>query len=164
MTMVSDSVYQVIYPRLAGLIARADFRGALVQSWRTGALLLAFTSSAALGVTLFAPPVLRFVLGPSFGQDFLSLDVYMVLRSISCAFVVVHPLFLALGFIKRELGILIVANLLYLGAAWFLGSQFQLLGIVLAYGLQFTAVLAPKLWYIRREVRARIPELQESVA
>jgi len=155
MTMVSDSVYQVIYPRMASFIARADFRGALVQARRAGALLLAFTALAALSVALLGPVLIPRLFGPEFARDFASLNAYMALRSISCAFVVVHPLFLALGFVKRELAIQVAANLIYLAAAWVLGSHWGLLGIVLAYGLQFSSVLAPKIWIMRAELRGR---------
>jgi O-antigen/teichoic acid export membrane protein len=155
MTMVSDSVYQVIYPRLAGLIARSEFSAALVQAIRTGALLFAFTALASVGVALLGPALIPFFFGPEFARDFASLDAYMFLRAVSCAFVVVHPLFLALGFVKRELAILIAANSLYLAAAWMLGTHWGLFGIVLAYGVQFTSVLVPKILIIRAELRGR---------
>ena len=155
MTMVSDSVYQVIYPRLAALLAESDLAGALRQARRTGALLLVFTGTVALGVTLFGAPVLRLVFGPSFAQDHLSLSTFMSLRAISCAFVVVHPLFLALGFVKRELAILIVANTLYVGAALYLGGEYGLFGVVLAYGVQFSTVLLSKILVIRSALRER---------
>jgi O-antigen/teichoic acid export membrane protein len=79
----------------------------------------------------------------------------MVLRSVSCALVVVHPLFLAMGYVKRELLILLVANSLYMGAALVLGQAYGLLGIVLAYGVQFSSVVLPKLAIIRSEARRR---------
>ena len=61
--------------------------------------------------------------------------------------------FLAMGFVRQELGILTVSNLLYLGAAYVLGSEYGLLGIVLAYGLQFSTVLLPKCLIIRNSLR-----------
>jgi O-antigen/teichoic acid export membrane protein len=163
MTMVSDSVYQVIYPRLAALLARNDLAAALQQARRAGALLLAFTSTAALGVVVLAPAVVPWLFGASFARDFLSLDAYMALRAVSCAFVVVHPLFLAMGYVKRELLILIVANTLYLGLAYALGSAFGLLGIVLAYGVQFSSVLVPKILTIRSALRRSPAPLGERV-
>jgi O-antigen/teichoic acid export membrane protein len=148
MTMVSDSVYQVIYPRLAALLATEDIQAALVLARRTGAMLLLFTASAAVLVALFGRVFMEFVFGEEFA-DMLSLNTYMFLRAVSCGFVVVHPLFLALGFVKREVGIIIVSNLLYLAAAFVLGSQLGLIGIVLAYGVQFVSVLIPKILVIR---------------
>lgn len=153
MTMVSDSVYQVIYPRLAGRIAAEDPHGAAAEARRTGLVLLGFTTSAAVLVALVGPSLITLLFGEAYSRDPLSLDTYMFLRAISCAFVVVHPLFLAMGFVRQELGILVFANLLYLGAAWVLGSAFGLIGIVLAYGLQFSAVLAPKLVILRGHLR-----------
>lgn len=153
MTMVSDSVYQVIYPRLAGLLAAHDFRGALHEARRTGLLLFAFTGTVALGVALFGPWAIGLFFGADYARDPVSLSTYMVLRSVSCAFVVVHPLFLAMGYVKREMLILIVANVLYMGAALALGHAFGLLGIVLAYGVQFASVLVPKIAVIRSVAR-----------
>lgn len=153
MTMVSDSVYQVIYPRLAAFLARREFGAALREARRVGALLLAFTSVAALCAALLAPWAIPFFFGAEYARDFLGLDVFLFLRALACAFVVVHPLFLACGFVKRELGILVAGNLLYLLAAWQLGAQFGLLGIVLAYGVQSAAVIAPKCWILRGELR-----------
>jgi O-antigen/teichoic acid export membrane protein len=153
MTMVSDSVYQVIYPRLAGLLARREFADAWREARRVGALLFLFTSIASMTVVVLGPWAVPFFFGPEYARDFLALDTFMFLRAISCAFVVVHPLFLAFGFVKREVGILIVANTLYLAAAWVLGAHYGVFGIVLAYGVQFSAVLAPKLWYLRQERR-----------
>jgi O-antigen/teichoic acid export membrane protein len=158
MTMVSDSVYQVIYPRLAGQLARGDLDGALRESRKTGTLLFAFTLSAAIGVALFGPTLITLLFGAEYARDPLSLDAYMFLRAISCAFVVVHPLFTALGFVRQELAIQIVSNSLYLVAAWFLGREFGLLGIVLAYGVQFSSVLLPKCLIIRAHLgRQRAP-------
>lgn len=153
MTMVSDSVYQVIYPRLAGFLARRELAEAWREARRVGALLFLFTSAASLAVVVLGPWAIPLFFGPEYARDFLALDTYMFLRAISCAFVVVHPLFLAFGFVKREVGILVVANTLYLAAAWVLGTHYGLFGIVLAYGVQFSAVLAPKLWFLRRELR-----------
>jgi len=163
MTMVSDSVYQVIYPRLAGFLARKDLRGAIVQARRTGAALLSFTAAASVAVALFAPPLLARFLGEGFTHDDASLNAYMFLRAVSCAFVVVHPLFLAMGYVKSELWIQLAANLLYLAAAWILGSHFGLLGIVLAYGIQFSSVLAPKLVIIRT-LAGRTPQVVQEPA
>lgn len=153
MTMVSDSVYQVIYPRLATKIAARDPHGALAEARRTGTMLFAFTGCAATLVALFGPWAIRILFGEAYARDPLSLDVYMFLRSISCAFVVVHPLFLAMGYVRQELGILVVSNLLYLGAAYALGSAYGLIGIVLAYGVQFSSVLVPKCLILRASLR-----------
>jgi O-antigen/teichoic acid export membrane protein len=155
MTMVSDSVYQVIYPRLAGLLAAHDLRGALREARRTGILLFGFTGTIAVGVALLGPWAIGLFLGADFARDPVSLTTYMVLRSVSCALVVVHPLFLAMGYVKRELLILLVANSLYMGAALVLGQAYGLLGIVLAYGVQFSSVVLPKLAIIRSEARRR---------
>lgn len=153
MTMVSDSVYQVIYPRMASFLARRELREALGEARRVGALLFAFTATAALLVTLTGPWLIPLVFGAEYARDLLSLNIFMFLRAISCAFVVVHPLFLAFGFVKREVAILIAANSLYLAVLWLLGSHLGLLGVVLAYGFQFSAVLVPKCWILRAELR-----------
>jgi len=153
MTMVSDSVYQVIYPRMAGFLARRELREALGEARRVGALLLAFTATASLLVALTGPWLIPLVFGAEFARDLLSLNLFMFLRAISCAFVVVHPLFLASGFVKHEVGILLVANSLYLALLWLLGTHLGLLGVVLAYGFQFSAVLGPKCWILRAELR-----------
>jgi len=104
-------------------------------------------------VALTGPWLLPLVFGEEYARDLLSLNVYMFLRAISCAFVVVHPLFLAAGFVKHEVGILLVANSLYLALLWLLGTHLGLLGVVLAYGFQFSAVLAPKCWILRNALR-----------
>jgi O-antigen/teichoic acid export membrane protein len=119
--------------------------------------LLAFTGSVAVLVALFGTPVIRLFFGEPYARDPLSLSTYMLLRAVSCAFVVVHPLFLALGFVKRELGIVALANAIYVAAALALGHAFGLLGIVLAYGVQFTSVLVPKLLILRTVARRRPP-------
>lgn len=156
MTMVSDSVYQVIYPRMAAFLARRELGEALAEARRVGALLLAFTLAAALGVALSGPWLIPLIFSEEYARDLLALNAYMFLRAISCAFVVVHPLFLAFGFVKREVLILILANTLYLGVLWLLGTHLGLLGVVLAYGFQYSAVLLPKCWILRTElIRAR---------
>jgi len=153
MTMVSDSVYQVIFPRMASFLARKELREAVNEARRVGALLFAFTATAALLVALTGPWLIPLVFSEEYARDLLSLNAYMFLRAISCAFVVVHPLFLASGFVKREVLILIVANTLYLAVLWLLGTHLGLLGVVLAYGFQFSAVLIPKCWTLRTELR-----------
>ena len=72
------------------------------------------------------------------------------MRSLGTIFIAIHPLFLALGYIKVETKIIFIANIIYIIALFQLINYFILTGVIVAYGVQVSLILIMKSWYIFR--------------
>lgn len=76
------------------------------------------------------------------------INLYVLMKSLGTIFIAVHPLFLALGYIKIETRIIFVANLIYISALFPLIKYWGLVGVILAYGIQVALIISMKGGYI----------------
>jgi O-antigen/teichoic acid export membrane protein len=67
------------------------------------------------------------------------------------SFTALDPLITAMGLIQHRFWITCIANSVYLVIAWFLGSQYGILGITLALGLQSMITIAIKLLIVQKK-------------
>ena len=144
LTQVADPIYQVIYPQFSTLLAQGKARKAVHMAVKTGVILLLFSLPMAFIISLLSPWWINTIFGEAYTKELLTLGVYLFLRAVSIGFISIHPLFIAMGFVRYNIAILAVSNTFYVLAAWFLGGIFGLIGIVMAYGIQFSSVLIPK--------------------
>jgi O-antigen/teichoic acid export membrane protein len=141
---VADPIYQVVYPQFSTFLAQGKTRKAVRLAVKTGVILLLFSLPMAFVISLLSPWWMSSIFGEAYTKDLLALGVYLFLIAISIGFISIHPLFIAMGFVKYNVAILAVSNTLYVLAAWFLGGIFGLMGIVIAYGIQFSSILISK--------------------
>lgn len=66
-----------------------------------------------------------------------SFDRFSLLSAFSLGVGTIHPLFLALGFARETVLILVFTTPLYLWLLWVLAGGMGLLGVVLAFGAEF---------------------------
>ena len=152
LALVADPVYQAVYPQFATMVAKNDARAAAKYAAKVGVALLAVVGTASLPIAVLSP----WWLGAFFGQAYISgwmpLCLFVVFKVLSIGCVTLHPLFTAMGLIKYTPAILFVADVVYLAAAFYLGSIWGITGVVLAYGSEALIVAGMKYAIIRRSL------------
>ena len=118
-TKVADPIYQAIYPQFAVLIAQSDARRAAKMAVKLGVILMVFGAPVVLAISLTSPWWLRVIFGQVFATQWLVLTAYLAYQTVSLAFQGLHPLFVAMGYIRK--------NFLHSGA-----GQWQLSAVRLA--------------------------------
>ena len=74
----------------------------------------------------------------------LEINIYLFMKSLATVTIIVHPLFLAMGFIKSETKIIFIANMIYLFVLFLLIKKLALIGVILAYGIQVLLIVFMK--------------------
>jgi len=146
----ADPVYQVVYPQFAVQIANSDYRQAASHAIRIGILLFAVVAPVALVVSLSASWWLEAFFGEDFLQGLSALRLFFFLKFASIGFITIHPLFVAMGFVKANAIIILSTNLIYLVLVGLLGEVYGLDGVVIANGVQFFLVIGLKLMILSK--------------
>ncbi len=150
---IGDPIYQVAYPEFASMIAKKENIGATKFAVKIGIIIFSICIPIALIVSITSPWWLNILFGKVFAAAWIALSVYLLLQVISTSFITIHPLFVVMGYVQKNFIILAIANASYLVLAWFLGLKIGLMGVVLAYGVQFSIVILLKIYYISRGIK-----------
>jgi O-antigen/teichoic acid export membrane protein len=150
---VGDPIYQAAYPEFASMIAKKENIGAVKFAAKLGIIIFSICIPIALVVSFLSPWWLNALFGKVFAAAWVSLSVYLLLQVISTSFITIHPLFVAMGYVQKNFIILAIANATYFALAWILGMKIGLMGVVLAYGVQFCIVILLKIFYISKGIK-----------
>ncbi len=130
-----EPLYQVVYPHFSTQVASKDFSG-LVKSVLKAFFFLTVASALASLILIASS---RWWFPTFFGDEFLKYTNYFVLyisvQAINAATLPVHPLFLALGLVRKNFAIQLTANLCFIVAAYYLGKATGFYGIIGALAL-----------------------------
>jgi O-antigen/teichoic acid export membrane protein len=151
MDLLVDPVYQAIYPQFATMVAHNDSKGAMKYSLKISSMLLAICGLMSLVLAVTSAWWLKAIFGEGFAIGVLPLNFFLFLRVVSIATIAIHPLFNAMGYVKQNALILLIANGIYLALAWQLGPRIGLLGLAFAYGFQFSLIVGLKAISIARK-------------
>ena len=150
LSLLADPVYQAIYPQFASMIANRNGKIAIKYAVKTGVLLFIVTVLPALLLAATSSYWLGVVFGEEFQLGALPLSIFLILKAVSISFITIHPLFTAMGFVKQTSIIIFCANAVYLVMAWSLGIQFGIMGLAVAFLIQFSIVAGFKALYISK--------------
>lgn len=153
---VADPIYQTIYPLLVKMISNNNKDKLLNLVIKSGIVLFSVLLPLVFFLSITSPYWLNLFFGDIYAENWGILIVYLFLRLISVSFIGIHPLFIALGFVQKNVSILVFANLIYLIVVLILGNLIGLLGVVLASGIQFSIVIACKIFYIRKNYHLQL--------
>lgn len=152
---VADPLYQAVYPQFAALVADHQDREVAKYAVRVGVVIAAALGPVALVLAVLSPWWLGLVFGAAFAAGWPALSAFLLLTALSMSCVAVHPLFTALGYVKENAIVLLVANSVYLVCVWLLTDAVGLVGLAAAYGVQLLLVVGLKLAYLRRDWAGR---------
>lgn len=154
-TKLSDPIYQAIYPQLSRFCAEKDYLNAKKIVKKIGMIMFLAGLPIVIIASLTSKWWLVFLFGEEMSKYLVALIIFLLLKATSNIFVGLHPLFIALGYIKYNVLILLVSNVLYLISAWTLGIKLGIAGIIIAYGIQFSSGVIMKLIIINRNEEKR---------
>ena len=129
--------------------ATTNKRAAGRYAVKVGAVIAAVIGPMALVLAVFSPWWLGLVFGEAFAAGWLPLSVFLLVTVLSVSCIAVHPLFIALGYVKQNAIVLLIANGAYFVCAWLLTSAIGLVGLAVAAGLQLALVVGLKVAYMR---------------
>ncbi|MGC8121857.1 lipopolysaccharide biosynthesis protein [Marinobacter sp. VGCF2001] len=147
---ISSPLYQAVYPFLSRDAGEGNSSGSIRLAWRSGLWVALIALPLALLVSVAGIWWVPSVLGESYNALVVPLIVFAVLSALSLGAGTIHPLFLALGFARETAVILIFTTPLYLWLLWSLVGALGLMGVVIAFGVEFFLVVAIKLLLIQR--------------
>ncbi|MEO0271935.1 MAG: oligosaccharide flippase family protein [candidate division WOR-3 bacterium] len=152
--MLVDPIYQAVYPQFALNIADGKEKKALKYAGKIALLTLVVLGPLMLLLTGSSYFWLPGVFGKDYASGWLPLVVFAIFAFLAFAASSIHPLFLAMGFVKQNTVIALVSNAVYLLLALLLGKKYGLIGLAIAYGWDIIFVGAIKFMYIVNSVGA----------
>lgn len=146
-----NPIYQAIYPELAKLIADGKLKKAIHSFFKIVIIIFSTSIVPVIVFTFLSKNILAYLFSKNFIHYWYVLSMYVFIRMIGVSFTALDPLVTAMGLIQHRFWITCIANCLYLVVAWFLGSQYGLLGITFALGLQSFMTIAIKLIIVQQK-------------
>ena len=147
---LSSPMYQAVYPMQSKMLARSDRTGAVRITVKSALLLMAVSSVLVLISWPLLPLVVPSLLGADYGAVWAIFLFAVVVKSLDNIFTPVHSLFIALGYIKANLLILMVANGLLLVGFWLVVPASGAFGALVCLAVQAMVVLCLKIYVIQR--------------
>lgn len=140
---LGDPINQIIYPEMNLKIVEKDYESAKILSKKLKKLMLAIFSICAIG-TLITYPLWFHIFIKDVNTYLFPFILYLAFISYANAAMGTHDLFLALGYVKYNIPILLIVNTLYLIFLFFAIQYIGLTGVILAYLLQSVGMVVIK--------------------
>lgn len=146
---ITDAIGQAILPEFSLLVARNQIGSAIKVSKK----LLMYVNLAGVCISLFA--LLTYQIWMPFLMDenlfnAIAFAIYIIFLSFSGSIVPIHMLFISANFVRFNLIIVIICNLIYLFLLVFMGMNFSLIGIMVAMLIQSFLVFTMKIFVLKR--------------
>lgn len=132
---LGDPINQIIYPEMSLRIVENDYESAKKLSSKLKKLMLGIFLIVAVG-TLITYPLWFHLFVSEPNKYIFSFILYLAFISYANAAMGTHNLFMALGYVKYNIPILIVVNIIYLLFLFYGIQMIGLTGVILAYLLQ----------------------------
>lgn len=144
-------IQQSILPQFSQLSAEGKKeRGfEVVIKIRNVVLKLGIPFAIVIGVT--SPLWLKLIYGSVYSDNWYILLIYLIIQVFALSYTTIHPYFLSLNQSKRSCLYVLVSNIVYCILAFFLVRILGMLGIIIAYMVQFSVVIYLKYRYIKKE-------------
>ena len=158
-TKVTGPLNQVLYPEINNLLAKKAFEKIKTAMLKI-VLLLAVPS---FFVVLFASLTVDYWIPLVFTDGLLvykwQIITFLLIHAAATAFTPIHPVFLALGYVKKLFYITLLSNIVLCLAIVLLGAKIELWGVLIAILLQY---LISVIWKIPLILKKLTQEINES--
>nr|WP_246239991.1 lipopolysaccharide biosynthesis protein [Pseudoalteromonas caenipelagi] len=143
-TKVTGPLNQVLYPEVSNLLAEKAYSKVRYAMSK----LILFLLVPSLVVVLFATMTADYWILAMFSQELVEykwhIGAFLIMHAVATAFTPIHPVFLALGYVKKLFYITLISNLVLCLAIVILGPYIELWGVLLAIFLQYFLTIAWK--------------------
>lgn len=141
---VATPLYQTLYPYFCERIVEKSYSEIFRKCIKISGMLLMSCIFLVFVMNIIGFDILSNFFSKSLNKYKLELNLYLLMKSLATVFIFIHPLFLALGYIKRETKIVFIANFLYLAILFILIKKIGLIGVIIAYGIQVFLIVMMK--------------------
>lgn len=146
---MGDPINQIIYPEMNLKIVEKDYDAAKKLSLKLKKLMLLVFILVA-GGTILTYPLWFHIFIDDVNKYLFPFILYLAFISYSNAAMGTHNLFMALGYVKYNIPILIIVNSVYLGFLFFVIQKMGLSGVILAYLMQCFGMVSIKELILRK--------------
>src|SRR5690606_9939810 len=108
---------RAVYPQFTGLVADRKNKEALRYAMKIGVIIFLIIAPPSILLASTSYWWLR-LFGESFHFGWLALSIFLLLKMFTLPRIVINPMFIAMGYVRANAAILLVANVVYLGLAW----------------------------------------------
>lgn len=146
---VTTPITQAIFPDISKRIAENNIEGAM-NIHRKAKKLIGLFGIAMIIASTITSPLWLWVLLPVTPLNVATLAVYLCYIVFTNMFMVIHPIFTFLGYIKKNIPIVLVANLIYLVILVALTKQIGIIGVIISQIIQAALVIASKEYTLKK--------------
>lgn len=146
---LGDPINQIIYPEMSIKVVEKDYEGAKKLSSKLKKLMLCIFVIASLGTLVTYPLWFHFFIN-DVDKYIGAFILYLAFISYVNAAMGTHNLFMALGYVKYNIPILVVVNVVYLVFLFFAVQSIGLIGVITAYLLQAIGMVIIKEFILRK--------------
>ena len=141
---VGAPLYQTLYPYFCERVAEKKYREILRRGLKISGVLGVLCLVIIFGMNVIGFEILAKFFSQGLKEYILEINLYLLMKSFATISIVIHPLFLAMGYIRSETKIIFVANIIYLAVLFVFIERFALIGVILAYGVQVLLIVLMK--------------------
>ena len=141
---IGTPLYQTLYPYFCEKVIEKNYREIFRRGLKISGLLFITCIFIILGMNIIGFEILSKFFSQGLENYKLEINLYLIVKSLATVCIVIHPLFLAMGYIRKETKIIFIANILYLGILFIFIKEFALVGVILSYGVQVLLIVAMK--------------------
>lgn len=141
---IGTPIYQIVYPFFCEQLEKGK-RNIVYK--RLGIITGILFSIIILGIgflNIFGFEILSWIFKVDIYKFKGEINFYVLAKGLAVTFIGIHPLFLALGHIKKETVIILIANGIYLLVLWMTLEKYKLYGIIGAYMIQVLLIIILK--------------------
>ena len=146
---VTSPIFNIIYPEISTKISEEKNKEAVSLVKKLFFIIILFGAS----VTVFLGLTYKLWIGILImdGEKYIvNILFYIIFVVVKFSFVGVYPLFISLGYIKYNVSIVVVANLIYLMVIPFFSSKFNINGVIISQFIQVFIVIFMQVLIIRK--------------
>lgn len=149
---VGTPLYQTLYPYFCERVIEKKYIEIFKKSLKISSFLFIISLFILFFMNIIGFQIFSKIFSNTILNYKLEINLYLLVKMLATIFIVIHPLFLAMGYIKIETKIVFITNLLYLLVLFIFIKKFALIGVILAYGLQVFLILLMKGVIILKEI------------
>lgn len=146
---VTVPISQVVYPSFSTQIGENKVTESIHDVKKISKLIFVAGVPIAFVIGITSPIWLKILYSVEVATYWKVFLIEAIFRVCSLSFIAVHPLFTAMGFVKQNIPIMAVSNMIYFILSIALGMIFGLYGIAIAYLVQLIIVVTLKYKYIK---------------
>ncbi|MBU2891923.1 lipopolysaccharide biosynthesis protein [Colwellia sp. D2M02] len=146
-------VAQVLFPEFSKLLADKQYAQASRLIFKVTSVVMAVAVPFAIVLSLSAVYWLPLIFGQYMSDYVIQLGVFFIIQALTVSFMGIHPLFVALGFVREQLWLTVFLNIAFILCTYVFSAYIALFGVIIALAIQYAGTIGIKLFLIKRTLK-----------